>query len=230
MKNRIKYILLSVLSLILFISCLSNYEDSGLYGKNISVIGDSYVANHEDLISDTWHYKLALKYDMHYYNFGINGNGLVTDEATGPSVLSRYNEIPKESSYILVIGGKNDHRLQVPLDVFTSGLVTLCESLKSDYPDSIIIFFTPWHLEGDANLIPLDEYSKAVVKVCANYNIPVFDNSTSEVINVNSPQFRKEYMQSENDISHLNPKGHDLFLPVAERFILSLKSSEAGHR
>lgn len=230
MKNRIKYILLLVLSLILFVSCLSTYEEPVLYRKTISVIGDSYVANHEDLISDTWHYKFAQKYNMHYYNLGINGNGLVTDKATGQSVLSRYSEIPKESSYILVIGGKNDHRLQVPIDDFSAGLSSLCEGLKAAYPESVIVFFTPWHLENDSNSIPLDEYSKAIVKVCTDYNIPVFDNSTSEVINVNSFQFRKEYMQSENDISHLNPKGHDLFLPVAERFILSLKSSEAGHR
>ena len=62
----------------LMISCLMPVlvfaQTGSLKGKQIGVIGDSYVRNHVGKIEDTWHYKFAQKHQMQYYNYGRNGN------------------------------------------------------------------------------------------------------------------------------------------------------------
>ena len=42
-----------------------------LKGKQIGVIGDSYVRNHREPIENTWHYKFAQKHGMKYFNYEI---------------------------------------------------------------------------------------------------------------------------------------------------------------
>jgi hypothetical protein len=43
-------------------------QTGSLKGKQIGVIGDSYVRNHVGKIEDTWHYKFAQKHQMQYFN------------------------------------------------------------------------------------------------------------------------------------------------------------------
>ena len=57
-------------------------RESPLYGKRIIVFGDSYVQNSACPIQETWHYKLAAKYNMEYHNWGRNGNCLAYEWET----------------------------------------------------------------------------------------------------------------------------------------------------
>jgi lysophospholipase L1-like esterase len=63
---------------------------------------------------------------------------------------------------------------------------------------------------------------EAIKEVCAKYDVPVFDASRDSNIESDSFDFRKKYFQGGKgtDTAHLNAKGHDLFLPVAEQFLL----------
>ena len=82
-----------------------------LFRKSIAFIGDSYVQNHKRPIEETWHYRLAEKYQMDYSNFGRNGNDVVLDRVDGKNwganVCVRFGELPP-ADYIVVIGGHND--------------------------------------------------------------------------------------------------------------------------
>ena len=62
----------------------------------------------------------------------------------------------------------------------------------------------------------------AIKQVCGEYGVPVLDAARNSNIEADSEPFRKKYFQGGKgtDTAHLNAQGHDLFLPVAEQFLL----------
>ena len=61
------------------------------------------------------------------------------------------------------------------------------------------------------------------IEVCGNYSIPIFDCARKGSIYADNDTFRKIYFQkskNNTDTAHLNSKGHDRFLKVAESFLL----------
>jgi hypothetical protein len=213
-----------------------------LQGKKINVIGDSYVAydrtgyNYSTItneIKEMWHYKLAQKYGMTYRNYGWSGNPLIdnSEVATrGEPVINRYSAMDNDADYIVIIGGKNDYNVQIPIEDFKNGLHSLCQGLVEKYIGKNICFITPWRIPestltelygGVAKSIPVNDYVDAIVEVCKEYSIPCFDTKDSNIAIFNAT-FRSNYMKSANDVSHLNSAGHDLMLPKGESFLLKL--------
>lgn len=199
-------------------------EKDPLQGKSIGVIGDSYVRNHRDSIQNTWHYKLAKKHGMTYYNYGRNGNCITIDlKKWGPSILSRYKDMRDSLDYVVVIAGHNDSgRIDsIGIDTFKTRLDSLCRGLIDRYPTAQILFFTPWTCKdfiGSNRQKVVD----AMIEVCGANGIPVFDSARNSGIYVASDAFRRIYFQGggKRDFAHLNAKGHERFLPVAEAFIM----------
>ena len=110
----------------------------------------------------------------------------------------------------------------VPLAaMFKERLGILCEGLRNKYPAGKILFFTPWRCENFAGSMRA-KVIDAIKEVCGDYQIPVFDAARQSNIESDNFDFRKKYFQGGKgtDTAHLNAKGHDLFLPVAEQFIL----------
>lgn len=199
-------------------------EIEDLRGKRIGVIGDSYVRNHKDPREYTWHYKFAKKYDMEYYNFGKNGNCIALDrgEKWGKGIYNRYGYMPDSLDYIFVIGGHNDTAMLDSIggiDVFKDRMTILCEGLINKYPSGKIFFFTRWTCENFEGS-NAEKIVDAMIEVCGIYSIPIFDAARKSGIHANVKSFRKIYFHSPTDNAHLNAKGHDRFLKVAEHFIL----------
>ncbi|MDD4534937.1 MAG: SGNH/GDSL hydrolase family protein [Prevotella sp.] len=216
--------LILLMSLAFMALGVSAQEGDALQGKSIGVIGDSYVRNHRDKIENTWHYKFAKKHNMNYYNYGKNGNCLTLDlQRWGTGVYRRYVDMKDSLDYVIVIGGHNDSsRLDsIGMDTFKSRLAILCKGLIEKYPEAKILFFTPWSCD---NFETSDRRKvvDAMIEVCGNYSIPVFDCARKSNIFVQSDKFRSIYFQGQGkgDYAHLNSKGHDRFLPVAESFIM----------
>lgn len=197
--------------------------NSAMSGKVINMLGDSYVANNADPVTETWHYKMAKKYGMVYNNYGQNGNGMVTDKANGDPMISRYGQMGS-ADYVIVIGGKNDYNQQISLDNFKTGVDNLITGLSAKYPNAKIAFMTPWNNQGhDGNRkFKLNQYSQVIEDECLVYGIPCFNSSKQSGVRVWDEGFRKKYMQSDSDVSHLNPAGHDYFEPRGEAFIAGL--------
>ena len=204
----------------------SAVRESPLYGKTIIVFGDSYVQNAGCSIEETWHYKLAEKYNMEYHNWGSNGNCIAYEwytEKFGEPMYLRYTTLPDiKPDYVVVIGGHNDavlmHRYEEGTEFFSSKLDTLCAGLRGKYPSAKICFLTPW----DVPQPMYRETAQAMKEVCGRYGFPVFDATRDSGINVRFKGFRRLYFQGDEDSAHLNAKGHDLFLPKAEQFLLGL--------
>jgi lysophospholipase L1-like esterase len=197
-----------------------------LKGRKIGFIGDSYVRNHREPIENTWHYKFAAKHGMEYYNYGRNGNCIALDlKQWGTGMYQRYKDMRDDLDYVVVIAGHNDAsqgRLDsIGVDTFKERLRILCEGLIEKYPHARMFFFTPWACEGFVGS-PRQTVVDAMLEVCGSYGIPVFDAARFSNIFVTSEKFRKIYFQGGKgtDTAHLNARGHDRFLPVAEHFLL----------
>jgi lysophospholipase L1-like esterase len=197
-----------------------------LYGKKIGVIGDSYVRNHRDPIEYTWHYKFAQKYGMQYYNYGKNGNCIALDlKQWGTGMYKRYQDMNDSLDYVVIIAGHNDasgNRIDsIGMPLFKERLGILLSGLRTKYPNGQIFFITPWRCENFQGSMR-QQVIEAIKEVCAKYDVPVFDASRDSNIESDSFDFRKKYFQGGKgtDTAHLNAKGHDLFLPVAEQFLL----------
>ena len=197
-----------------------------LKGKKIGFIGDSYVRNHREPVENTWHYKFARKHSMQYYNYGRNGNCIALDlKQWGTGMYQRYKEMRDDLDYVVVIAGHNDAspgRLDsIGIDTFKERLAILCEGLIEKYPNAQLFFFTPWSCKDFVGS-PRQQVVDTMLEVCGSYGIPVFDAARNSNIFVRSEQFRKKYFQGGKgtDTAHLNARGHDRFLPVAENFIL----------
>lgn len=195
-----------------------------LRGKSVGVIGDSYVRNHKEPVENTWHYKFAAKHGMTYHNYGRNGNCIALDLARwGTGMYRRYADMADTLDYVIVIGGHNDAgRIDsIGIGVFRERLGVLCCGLIDKYPDAQIFFFTPWCCDGfDGG--NRQKVVDAMLDVCGSYGIPVFDAARRSGIYAASGAFRRRYFQGGRgtDTAHLNARGHDRFLPVAESFIM----------
>ena len=196
-----------------------------LQGKRMVVFGDSYVANHREPKENTWHYKFAKKHGMDYVNFGRNGNCVALDRSRfGEAMYKRYHQLPDSIDLLIMIAGHNDASLldSIGIDNYRLRLGELCDSLVERYPTANILFFTPWNGK-DFETNNFHKIIDATLGVCGARSIPVFDAARNGNIFSNSDKFRSIYFQNGgvNDRAHLNAKGHDRFLPVAEAFILS---------
>jgi lysophospholipase L1-like esterase len=198
-----------------------------LAGKRIAFIGDSYVYNHRQPQSYTWHYKFAKKHGMTYFNYGINGTCICRDRMgkPGEAVYKRVTQMNDSLDYIVIVAGHNDACRMLPdmvrpdtvtEDLLRAKLAYICDTLIAKYPRAGIFFFTPWPRPDYPNM---ERVTDIIKEVAGHYGIPVFDSRQSG-IHAGSAAFRKLYFQTPDDNAHLNAAGHDRFLPVAEDFLL----------
>jgi hypothetical protein len=219
-----KYI---VILLFIFSAMPMIAQSDSRHPYRIGVIGDSYVKNHREPIEYTWHYKFAKKHGMEYYNYGRNGNCVSVDLKTwGPSMVNRYKEMNDSLDIVIVIAGHNDaSRIDstITIDLYREKCTELCRGLIEKYPHAYIFWFTPW-----ANIKPgFEKVVKVTKEVCGSMGIPVFDCYHNSNIFALSDRFRNIYFQGgQQDRAHLNNKGHDRFLPVAENFIMQYIPSD----
>jgi len=197
-----------------------------LKGKTINVIGDSYVANHRQDASLTWHAKVAKAHGMTYNNYGRNGASVAYDRSSagfGRALADRYTEMAPDADIVLIVAGHNDASMIAnsadSLQTFANRLDALLTGLRQKYPKGHIGYVTPWYVDRPG----FQQVVRTINEVCNRHNIPVLDNyNDRSVIRVRDTEFRRRYFQGPADTAHLNAEGHDLFMPVGENFLRRL--------
>lgn len=212
-------------------------------GLKLVAIGDSYFYGGGADNDDTWVNRLGAKYDMQYYNYGINGSTVSSYVTTNAPMVNRYSNMVDGADIVIFEGGRNDYNQSVPMGeignndpaTFLGAVQTVLAGLMEKYPDALIVCVTPWDLEGlddtgltsnklnDAGL-RTEDYANAFADYVDSLQndrviaIRSFDNDVMPVFMGNAA-FRKLYCVGANDISHLNKDGHKLVLPWFEAVI-----------
>lgn len=162
-------------------------EHGILYRKTLVALGDSLI--HGSILGNdvTWVNKLAKKHFMEVYNYGINGNPIAAAEGSEhPPMCVRYQDMVDHADYVVVLGGANDRRLNVPIGedsdtdikTFKGALNILIEGLVCKYPRAKILFMTNYHRLDRINGLGLGElpYVAAMEAICRLHSIPCFNN------------------------------------------------------
>ena len=105
-----------------------------LCGKTIVALGDSLFHGSKDCQGNTWLEMMARRNEMKLYNYGQNGNTVavqhIEQQPLAPMCV-RYSDMVDHTDYVVVIGGANDKRLNIPLgDIDSSSTEIFCGALN----------------------------------------------------------------------------------------------------
>ena len=219
-----------------------NYYNE-LEGLKLVTIGDSYFYGGGAHNDSVWGAKLAARYGMEFYNYGIDGSTVSNYVTTNKPMVDRYAGMTDGADIVIFEGGRNDYNKSVPLGeigntdtkTFLGAVQTMLAGLMEKYPDALIICVTPWDLTdleaaglgsnkvNEAGL-RTEDYANAFASYVESLNddrvvaIRACDDDVIPVFMANAT-FRKIYCVGANDISHLNDKGHDHVLTWFEQLI-----------
>lgn len=160
-----------------------------LHGKTIVALGDSLFHGNLDCKGNTWLEMMAKRNEMQLYNYGQNGNTLAVqhkEKQPLPPMCVRYADMAEGADYVVVLGGANDKRLNVPLgpidstslETFHGALNLLIAGITAKYPKARILFMTNYNRWPGKNQLGLSDidYVEAMQRACARWSIPCFDN------------------------------------------------------
>ena len=177
-----------------------------------------------------------------------------------PSMYKKATEINVKPDIITVAGGFNDWNWCVPLGEFTTdissydtsagayvsstgavfplkntfyaGVFRLAEYLKTEYPDTPILWITPCPTAvrdgGGANghdvNQPLSAYVQAIKDVCGYFSIPVCDMSAETTVPYYTPEDLKKYWRGSDGI-HPNGKASEIYSFKIEEYMKKVYES-----
>ena len=196
-----------------------------MFRKTMVIIGDSYVQNHKKPIEETWHYRLAEKYQMKYFNYGRNGNTIAIDRGPrgGTPIIKRYGEMHKPADYVVIVGGHNDAgeigKDMEKLPVFREGVKKLIVALKKRYPGSKLVFVSPWNVQRAG----FAEVLATLREVLPEEGVAFYDAAALSGIDPHDKEGEKAALwQGPTDTAHLTYAGHTIMLEKMEPFFLGL--------
>lgn len=155
-------------------------------------------------------------------NLGIGGSSI--GRYWENAFVDRYQEIPKDTDLIIVMGGTNDGFCAAQKDfgsmeerserTFIGDLDELIAGLKKDYPDAQIVLVTPLpnvlhdmlRKERDY-LLPQYTFANAMKELAGEYDLPVIDLYNSNILDSHDAAVIYNYMP---DGVHCNPAGYEI--------------------
>ncbi len=207
-----------------------------LEGVKMYAIGDSYFGGSQLGQHQTWVNLLGYKYGMVFHNYGIGGNTVATakgQSANQPPMHSRYDQMPMDGDIYIVEGGRNDRHYNVPFGendstkygTFKGALNIIIKGIREKNPDAFIILVTPWSYATESGYLGTNnDYADAMKELAEYYNDPHIvcmyaADAEYTGVDMADANFRKEYCQAANDVSHLNANGMYLVAPKFDQWI-----------
>ncbi|MBQ4118770.1 MAG: SGNH/GDSL hydrolase family protein [Clostridia bacterium] len=173
-----------------------------LENLKINFLGDSITEGHGTTADDkVFHQIIKREYGLATaINCGIGGTRIAKQNVPSNHRYDLYfglraKIMPRNADVIVVFGGTNDFGHgdskmgtidSTDIYTFCGGLNTLITDLKTDFPNSKIIFMTP--LRRKTENIPnhdgkiLRDYVDAITQITKKHNIPVIDLFRSGII------------------------------------------------
>ena len=161
-----------------------------LDGKTLAALGDSLIYGNLLGNEKTWVNLLGQKHGMVVRNYGKNGNtvAMQTREPHQVPMCVRYQEMAGEADYLVILGGANDKRLDVPVGeitrenrdpaTFAGALNVLLAGVTARYPRARVLLMTNYRRWPKPNALGLTElaYVDAMLETAALWALPCFDN------------------------------------------------------
>lgn len=210
---------------------------SVLTNKTLVALGDSLFHGNKLGPERSWLGLLAKKENMTVWNYGVNGNTVAYVPEHSEPMCRRFREMAPQADYVLVLGGANDKRLNVPLgeqenhdeETFTGALRILAEGLIEMYPKARLLFMTNYNRRIKPNALGLRDidYVDAMLAVAAEYAIPCFDNYRCSGISFRNPAHRAWMdeglsLGEEKPNYHFSAEAYQWLLPKYEQLLKSL--------
>lgn len=201
-----------------------------LRGKTLVALGDSLIYGNKLGNEATWVNKLGKKYGMTVYNHGINGNPVAVQRKEARKekpMCERYADMEEDADYVVVLGGANDKRLDVPIGndgdtdktTFKGALRTLILGLTQKYPKAKLLFLTNYNRWPGKNALGISDiaYVDAMLEVCAAFAVPCFDNYRASGISFQNPAqlpwIDEGLTLGINENHHFSDEAYDWLLP-----------------
>ena len=209
-----------------------------LKGKTLVALGDSLI--YGSLLGNeaTWVNKLGKKRGMTVYNHGVNGNTVAWVAWGGNQrpMCERYAQMEDGADYVVVLGGANDFRLNVPIGTdsdedpatFKGALNLLITGLTAKYPNAKLLFLTNYRRKNVRNDLGLEEYAyvAAMEEVCAKRGVACFNNYRNSGIDLLDPEqiaWADEGMALDgNPNRHFSEQAYERLVPVYEKLLETL--------
>lgn len=193
-------------------------------GKTIVAFGDSitqgYTSPNLEVKPDKCYIKLfADKFDMSLVNKGVGGSCLADTDGNAYTIYKMVTGYTVQKDFVIISGGTNDFNQGKPLGEFDSTDVTtvygalrgMCEHLKTNLPNSTVIFITPIPVTKDFPnaILPLNAYRNAIYEIATLYGFNVVDGSDLGMP-TESGEWANE-MVANGDGCHPTEAGHALY-------------------
>lgn len=221
----------------------ADVKNHPLYGKTISMLGDSLAYGNKIGPDGVWLHELALKYNMTEYNDGVNGLAITYIENTTAGYLEKLNTLSSHytsSDYVVVIGGANDYRLNAPVGTstdesettFCGAIKKLLSGIRSYNPKAKILFMTNMNRFQTINE---KVYVDKMIEMCNMLGVKCFNNYTDLGLYFGDANVRawadegvilsKEYTGTLDDATnnrHLSREAYMWVLPTYEKLLTNL--------
>ena len=198
-----------------------------LLNKKLVVLGDSLIYGNKSGTQYTWPSLLAEHAGMIVSNYGMNGNSVAFVEGHSEPMCRRFRDMEEPADYVVLLGGANDRRLNVPLGeidsmdetTFMGALNILANGLLEKYPKAKLLFMTNYNRKKKPNALGLCDidYVDAMLAVAARYAIPCFDNYRHSGL---SFQNRSQRVWIDEALALGEEKANYHFSPEAYRWLL----------
>lgn len=222
-----------------------------LKGKIIDFLGDSITEGHGVTDCENNRYDNVIKKKCSLkaaYNYGIGGTRIA--HQIEPSYKPRHDlcfcgrayDLNPDADIISVYGGINDYMHgDAPFGkdgdttpaTFCGAVEFLMNLLKTEYPNSKIVFITPAHCsyedivdtlpsprpEKASDAKPLVDYVDEIKTVGKRHGIPVLDLYRTFSVDPNNAEDKEKYTA---DGLHFNDEGHKLLADCIIEFLQSL--------